>query len=59
MRCFTGVGNFLKDSNALSTAVNGLFDPCLIIFTAPFEFFKDTACKLSVLFKIGIVFCCV
>ena len=50
MRCFTGVGNFLKDSNALSTAVNGLFDPCLIIFTAPFEFFKDTACKLSEMF---------
>lgn len=50
MRSFTGVGNFLKDSDALATAVNGLFDPCLIVFTAPFEFFKDTAGKLSEMF---------
>lgn len=47
MQSFIGVGSFFKDRDPLSAAIEGLFDPSLIIFTAPFEFFKDTACKLS------------
>lgn len=47
MKSFTGVGDFLKDADAIAAAVEGLIDPALIIFTAPFEFFRDTAYKIA------------
>lgn len=47
MQSFIGVGSFFRDRDPLAVATEGLSDPALVIFTAPFEFFKDTACKLS------------